>query len=337
MTPCRLADGRAASTAERTTSSTAIGPTSRRSTPALICDISKRSSIIDASLNVSPRMSWAYCLTSSGVETTPSSSASVMACTPAIGVRRSWLSQASSSRRDRSALRSRSSASRSHTILRASERPRRIALGTLTAVTASQTRAVRRSSAVNMNWLVPTTPTMIAISGTRVSRTIDVASARVRSWRRMTAPIATTPSDVIRPMMMECRSAELMRGVPSIAESVDRDEALRVCGHVLDLVAQSFDVDRDGRVVAELPAPHLLEQVVAAEHLVRVAQEELQQVELARRQRQRLVALARLAGHRVERQVSVDQHAFDRGGAWRAGAPSRCASVSSLTLNGLAT
>ena len=92
-----------------------------------------------ASRFVSLRMRPAYSLTSSGRSTTPSSSASAIASTPETGVRRSWLSQASILRRESSACRSRSWASRSQTIWRASRRPSHTALGTHTAATAIQT------------------------------------------------------------------------------------------------------------------------------------------------------------------------------------------------------
>ena len=60
---------------------------------------------------------------SAGSATTPSSSASTMAWIPAIGVRRSWLTQATSSRRLRSTARSRAVASAASSRLRPARRP----------------------------------------------------------------------------------------------------------------------------------------------------------------------------------------------------------------------
>ena len=79
----------------------------RRSAPAWIRDSSKRSSIIRVSRSTSRRICVWYWDTSRGSITTWSSRASAMARSPASGVRRSWLTQATSSRRLASRARSR--------------------------------------------------------------------------------------------------------------------------------------------------------------------------------------------------------------------------------------
>ena len=79
----------------------------------------------------------------------------------------------------------------------------------------------------------------------------------------------------------------------------------------LDLLAQAADVHRHGRLVAEGPAPDLLEQLVARERLAGVGQEEAQQVELARGEREPTAAEGGGVLGRVHDQVAVGDGASD--------------------------
>ena len=117
-TPARSAAIRCADSTSSTTSSSATRSYGACTAPALIFDISNRSSTISESRIDSCSMRLAVVSTSSS-STTPSVIASDSARMPASGVRRSWLTKATSWRRDCSAARSESRISCSHTILRA--------------------------------------------------------------------------------------------------------------------------------------------------------------------------------------------------------------------------
>ena len=106
-TPLDRATGSALATTSATRSSRPTMRRDSRSAPAWIRDNSNRSSIIRVSRSTSRRICVWYCETSRGSTTTWSSRASAMARRPASGVRRSWLTQATSSRRLASRARSR--------------------------------------------------------------------------------------------------------------------------------------------------------------------------------------------------------------------------------------
>ena len=114
-TPARSAAMRCAASTSSTTSSSATLSNDGVSAPALIFDISNRSSTISDSRTDSCSMCLACTLTSSS-GTTPSAIASETARMPASGVRRSWLTKATSRRRECSAERSESRISASHTV-----------------------------------------------------------------------------------------------------------------------------------------------------------------------------------------------------------------------------
>ena len=107
LTPLVLATGSALATTSATRSSRPTMRRDSRSAPAWIRDSSNRSSIIKLSRSTSRRICVWYWDTSRGSITTWSSRASAMARSPASGVRRSWLTQATSSRRLASRARSR--------------------------------------------------------------------------------------------------------------------------------------------------------------------------------------------------------------------------------------
>ena len=105
-TPLCRATGSALATTSATRSSSPTMRLDSRSAPAWMRDSSNRSSIIKVSRSTSRRICEWYWDTSRGSTTTWSSSASAMARRPASGVRRSWLTQATSSRRLASRARS---------------------------------------------------------------------------------------------------------------------------------------------------------------------------------------------------------------------------------------
>src|SRR5690349_23661886 len=84
---------------------------------------------------------------------------------------------------------------------------------------------------------------------------------------------------------------------------------LRHAERAIDLVAQVADVDVDDvRAVLVVVVPRVLEQLVAGEHLARVAHERLQELELLGRQVHLVVAAPDPAGSGVELQVADLEH-----------------------------
>src|SRR5438094_98899 len=74
-----------------------------------------------------------------------------------------------------------------------------------------------------------------------------------------------------------------------VADPADRVEKGRVRGVVLDLAAQPVDVHVNGaRLARVVVAPYVLEQLVAREHLARMAKQEREQLEGLRLDRQSL-------------------------------------------------
>ena len=81
-------------------------------------------------------------------------------------------------------------------------------------------------------------------------------------------------------------------------------------GSTLDLLAQPAHVHRHRRLVAERPAPHLLQQLLAGERGAGMRDQELQQVVLPAGQRQHAVTQGRLVAAQVDDQVAVLQPAL---------------------------
>src|SRR4051794_21237328 len=98
-----------------------------------------------------------------------------------------------------------------------------------------------------------------------------------------------------------------------VTDATDGHDDLGPLGVVLDLGAQPLDVDVDEAGVARVAgAPHLLEEHLAGEDLPGLARQRDEQVELERRQGQRLaVALDGVAGH-VDLEVA-DRQLLGRG------------------------
>ena len=111
----------------------------------------------------------------------------------------------------------------------------------------------------------------------------------------------------------------------------------------LDLLAQAPDVDGHRRGVAVAVAPHVLEDLLAAERLARVAHEEREQLELPGGQRHHVAVPAGLAGGDVDLEVAVDVDGAVAPGRRRRSGPrarrstARTRATSSLVENGLAT
>ena len=120
-----LAVGRTPSTTLPMSSSTSIGRGVRSISPLVMRLSSNRSSTSRVRRSVSSPIECRYRFTSAGSSTTPSSIASAIARMPASGLRRSCETHATSSRRDRSSISSRSWASTNSVDIRANCSPSR--------------------------------------------------------------------------------------------------------------------------------------------------------------------------------------------------------------------
>src|SRR4051794_28462711 len=188
---------------------------------------------------------------------------------------------------------------------------------------ATTTRVRYRSSDIrNMETAATVTPSATAVTGTSTS----VVSERASGWARracstrvpMTATMplqmtATRQTDT-QWFMPPCRSDVGARSCGQVwcfepvADAPDGDQHRGLGGVVLDLLAQPADVHGHGRLVAERPAPHLLQQLRTREGGAGVAEQELQQVELAQRQGQLPLAASGLPGGEVENEVPQPEH-----------------------------
>ena len=111
------------------------------------------------------------------------------------------------------------------------------------------------------------------------------ASDHDRASRMMIAPASTTGTEQAsaHPTISQKSVAGTSRA-PQVAAAPHRLHPVLVA----ELGPQPLDVHGHRGQIAEVPAPHLLQQFLAGEHGVGVGQEEQQQVELAVGQADRL-------------------------------------------------
>ena len=88
----------------------------------------------------------------------------------------------------------------------------------------------------------------------------------------------------------------------------------------LDLLPQAADVHGDRRCVPDRVPPHLLQQVLAAEHLAAVAHQEGQELELACRERDQTA----IDPHLTRRDIHLDPPAPSTAGGTRPPRPGDC-------------
>src|ERR671911_1307038 len=246
-----------------------------------------------------------------GSSTTPSSSASAIARSPASGVRRSWDTHATNCRRLSSSRRSRSRASEAQTLARASRPPDQSATARLTAPAATSTtrRTSRSCSLMNIASATATTPATTASTVVASSTATCAVTERPRSLPSTRTPATpTTPDPASASKSTTTRSGTgVLHGFEPVAHAPDRDDAARMLRIVLDLLAQPPDVHGHCGLVSEAPSPHLLQELGAVECAARVAQEMCEQVELTDSQRERGTVSLGGARHQVETEVAVSQ------------------------------
>src|SRR6476659_2275844 len=178
----------------------------------------------------------------------------------------------------------------------------------------------RLASATDESVLLRTRPSVICWSSTHpTSETTTADSSRVlmttRAWmeRRQIVPTERSP-DPRAARRSSSRGAGrglarvnigLLRVPGLVADAADRHHDLGVLRVVLDLRPQPLDVHVDQPRVGGVPvAPHLLEEHLAGEHLPGLAGQAHEQVELERRQRDRLAATGHHVAGDVDRQVA---------------------------------
>src|SRR4051812_22142120 len=162
-----------------------------------------------------------------------------------------------------------------------------------------------------------TNPSWAASSASAASWVISMAVLKATSWCARTSDAYASPSPPwARAMSSPSLSARATapyysggeRKVPSVAEAVSGAAhrlELRHAERAIDLVAQVADVDVDDvRAVLVVVVPGVLEQLVAREHLARVAHERLQKLELLRRQRDLGAAAPHAPGRGIQPQVA---------------------------------
>ena len=194
--------------------------------------------------------------------------------------------------------------------------------GTVTTATTTTTARVPASCGVYMKPLTATTPPSAATSGTSASVVIAAVTDRRRMRCRSRPPSARHGQGE-----QQCRgqrpaparrarqpSRRPQAGVVAVAGAPDRGDPPRLRRVGLDLLPQPADVHGDRRLVAELPPPHLREQLRAGEGPAGVGEQERQQVELAGGERERRAGQGRAPGApRSTRRSPSDQRAGVRG------------------------
>src|SRR3954452_6362950 len=119
---------------------------------------------------------------------------------------------------------------------------------------------------------------------------------------------STRMSSMLTSLRRTSAGGERRSVAQAVAGAAHRLE-LRDAERTVDLVAQVADVDVDDvRAVLVVVVPGVLEQLVAREHLARVAHEGLQELELLRRQRHLGVAAPHAAGGGIQAKVADLEH-----------------------------
>src|SRR5256885_4671617 len=88
-----------------------------------------------------------------------------------------------------------------------------------------------------------------------------------------------------------------------VPDSPYRHDPLRLGGGCLDLLPQPSHMDGHSGLVAEVPAPHLLQQLLPGERFARVGHQEHQQIELPSGQRQLRAPQGCLVRGHIQRQL----------------------------------
>src|SRR6476620_2545771 len=189
-----------------------------------------------------------------------------------------------------------------------------IAAGIVTIDTMTSTTAVLSNVSVIMNPLAPSTPVNVAMVGINTSATMLTASDQDRANRMMSAPASTTGTEQAKAHPTISQKSVAGTTAPQVAATPHRLHAVLVA----ELGPQPLDVHGHRGEVAEVPSPHLLEELLAREHRVDVGHAEQQQLELAVGQADRLAPdgrRTRCGGHGQLSGCQIDRRCPD----WRRG------------------
>src|SRR3954471_10288516 len=192
-----------------------------------------------------------------------------------------------------------------------------IAAGIVTIDTMTSTTAVLSNVSVIMKPLAPITPVTVAMVGINTRATMLTASDHDRANRMMSAPASTTGTEQANAHPMISQKSAAGTTAPQVAAAPHRLHAVLVA----ELRAQPLDVHGHRGQIAEVPPPHLLEELLAREHGVDVGHEEQQQLELAIGQADRLAPDGRRTRCGGDGQLSGRQ--IDGGCADRRRSPSQ--------------
>src|SRR3954464_844932 len=152
-----------------------------------------------------------------------------------------------------------------------------IAAGIVTIETMTSTTAVVSNVSVIMKPLAPITPVNVAMVGINTSATMLTANDHDRANRMMSAPARTTGTEQANAHPTISQKSVAGTTAPQVAAAPHRLHAVLVA----ELRPQPLDVHGHRGQVAEVPPPHLLEELLAGEHRVDVGHEEQQQLEFA--------------------------------------------------------
>src|SRR4029078_426620 len=136
--------------------------------------------------------------------------------------------------------------------------------------TMTSTTAVLSNVSVIMNPLAPSTPVNVAMVGINTSATMLTASDQDRASRRMSAPPSTTGTEQAKAHPTISQKSVAGTTAPQVAAAPHRLHAVLVA----EVGSPSLDVHGHRGQVAEVPPPHLLEELLAGEHRVGMGHEE---------------------------------------------------------------
>src|SRR5712691_460958 len=188
-----------------------------------------------------------------------------------------------------------------------SETPRRTRLPTARLTVCASSDGSRKMKPCRSSQ-IPASSTMAPTSATSVittTVTCDVHSCQRRLWRQRTpALIDTARRLALSEAERRVAVAHAWRGGELIAHTPDR---LNSVAQRTEFLAKPKHVSVDGAVeAAGIVAPDLLDQVIARIGSAGVGGEQVEQLELLRREVELQVADARGAADRIDRQVSLD-------------------------------
>ena len=138
-------------------------------------------------------------------------------------------------------------------------------IATTPATVTTQSTTSRSWSERNIARAVPTTPATTASTAVSATTPTCQRNDRCRTTHAKTSPSRPAAPAQAAPIPMIAHWSSRHRGLPAVADAPDGHQALGHGRVGLDLLAQPAHVHGHRRLVAERPAPHLLQQLLAGE------------------------------------------------------------------------